>query len=350
MSLLSCIAFFGSLGVYPALCRFSYLTGFSASGQASGVFACCFSFSVILCSRRLILSFRQAAAILSHLDPGSSLPDDRSLWPSYLSGGLLPPPTTATPPSASTLATSKSADGTAAVRHTVSSSVPSHTSMGHRARSGSVSTTVSVSTSAGGPRMHNYKVAGGITQIRPGLLAQPTMQSGPVTASSPSTGGATTLTPYAGEETKAQMSTFSLSSNTKPLPMAVPMSGNRNNIDYRGFGIDYRDTENSSAAFSISSFSTSANASSLARGGWSLPRSDIRSDSVSRSYSESRSGSRSDDEDEDEEDNRIAESEEDLEVDVEDGSASGSSSRPHDGDYEEYDKYGFTNGDSYQRT
>ena len=44
----------------------------------------------------------QAAAILSHLSPtesgGTSLPEDRSLWPSYLSGGLLPLPNGAIPP------------------------------------------------------------------------------------------------------------------------------------------------------------------------------------------------------------------------------------------------------------
>ncbi|KAF8629500.1 hypothetical protein AX17_005626 [Amanita inopinata Kibby_2008] len=35
----------------------------------------------------------EAAAILSHLSPSSSsLPEDRSLWPSFLSGGSLPPP------------------------------------------------------------------------------------------------------------------------------------------------------------------------------------------------------------------------------------------------------------------
>ncbi|ELU37562.1 hypothetical protein AG1IA_08426 [Rhizoctonia solani AG-1 IA] len=42
-----------------------------------------------------------AAAILSHISPakngmGTSLPEDRSLWPAYLSGGLLPMPTAGT--------------------------------------------------------------------------------------------------------------------------------------------------------------------------------------------------------------------------------------------------------------
>ncbi|GAB1522883.1 hypothetical protein RhiTH_006008 [Rhizoctonia solani] len=43
----------------------------------------------------------KAAAILSHISPakngmGTSLPEDRSLWPAYLSGGLLPMPTAGT--------------------------------------------------------------------------------------------------------------------------------------------------------------------------------------------------------------------------------------------------------------
>ncbi|CAE6475645.1 unnamed protein product [Rhizoctonia solani] len=48
---------------------------------------------------------RRAAAILSHISPakngmGTSLPEDRSLWPAYLSGGLLPMPTGASAPTA----------------------------------------------------------------------------------------------------------------------------------------------------------------------------------------------------------------------------------------------------------
>lgn len=54
------------------------------------------------------MSIVKAAAILSHLAPrdpdtgggGTSLPEDRALWPSYLSGGLLPVPSTKTPASA----------------------------------------------------------------------------------------------------------------------------------------------------------------------------------------------------------------------------------------------------------
>ena len=84
----------------------------------------------------------QAAAILSHLTPsasgGSSLPDDRSLWPSFLSGGTLPPP----------LPASDSPE------QPISSSVPS------------------------GPRIHDYALpstsVSGITRLRPGIIAVPT--------------------------------------------------------------------------------------------------------------------------------------------------------------------------------
>lgn len=49
----------------------------------------------------------EAAAILSHISPmkngvGTSLPEDRSLWPAYLSGGLLRTPGTSAPTTDST--------------------------------------------------------------------------------------------------------------------------------------------------------------------------------------------------------------------------------------------------------
>lgn len=52
--------------------------------------------SKFLLSKHQQVQLLEAAAILSHLSPatagGTSLPEDRSLWPSYLSGGLLPLP------------------------------------------------------------------------------------------------------------------------------------------------------------------------------------------------------------------------------------------------------------------
>lgn len=85
----------------------------------------------------------EAAAILSHLSPdsatGTSLPDDRSLWPAYLSNGTLPPPEgTNLPVAASPDATTRGVSG--------------------------------------GPRLHDYSIpisaseGGAITQVRPGLI------------------------------------------------------------------------------------------------------------------------------------------------------------------------------------
>ncbi|KAF8584663.1 hypothetical protein K439DRAFT_1633374 [Ramaria rubella] len=58
--------------------------------------------SKFLLSKHQQVQLLEAAAILSHLSPtesggGTSLPEDRSLWPSYLSGGLLPLPTGSLP-------------------------------------------------------------------------------------------------------------------------------------------------------------------------------------------------------------------------------------------------------------
>lgn len=86
----------------------------------------------------------QAAAILSHLTPsatgGSSLPDDRSLWPSFLSGGKLPPPLPAS-------------DSTEAAQPIFSPVPP-------------------------GPRIHDYALpstsVSGLTRLRPGIIAVPT--------------------------------------------------------------------------------------------------------------------------------------------------------------------------------
>lgn len=92
-----------------------------------------------LCSQK-----SQAAAILSHLSStptGTSLPEDRSLWPSFLSPGLVPPP------AASNLSPSSS-----------------------------------FARSASGPRMHDFGVAPAhALELRPGLLGVP----GSVTDSSP---------------------------------------------------------------------------------------------------------------------------------------------------------------------
>jgi len=104
--------------------------------------------SKFLLSKHQQVQLMEAAAILSHLTPsasgGSSLPDDRSLWPSFLSGGALPPPVP--------VPLGESVTETTA--YPTSSSVPS------------------------GPRIHDYSLpstsVSGITRLRPGIIAVPT--------------------------------------------------------------------------------------------------------------------------------------------------------------------------------
>ncbi|KAF8628966.1 hypothetical protein AX15_003622 [Amanita polypyramis BW_CC] len=120
----------------------------------------------------------EAAAILSHLSPSSSsLPEDRSLWPSFLSGGLLPPPenTTLTSyvphvsasynPSYSPISSVQNQLPPNA-RLTPSSVPASGTSCPHS----------HYLTNGAGPRLHDYAVPGlnnGVTQLGPGLVGIP---------------------------------------------------------------------------------------------------------------------------------------------------------------------------------
>ncbi|KIK56178.1 hypothetical protein GYMLUDRAFT_827328 [Collybiopsis luxurians FD-317 M1] len=97
----------------------------------------------------------EAAAILSHFSAesstGTSLPEDRSLWPSFLSGGTLPLPE-GDSPGAAAVASGK-----------VSSSVPTNnvaSGIFAPARPPSV-----------GPRLHDYAIpTTDVTQVRPGLF------------------------------------------------------------------------------------------------------------------------------------------------------------------------------------
>lgn len=158
--------------------------------------------------------------------------------------------------------------------------------------------------------MHDFTVPSGITQIRPGILAHPTATAAPARR----VGG--TVSPYADEEldikedkeqgdSRLQIQVLSPS---KPQPMSVPMA---NAVGNRGNFVEYRDNGSvlSVSGFSVESGSVSA---SLAQsGGWSLPRSDMRSSSVARSYS----GSRSDDEEDAPRSTRGG-SEDDVDVDI----------------------------------
>ncbi|THH22535.1 hypothetical protein EUX98_g8160 [Antrodiella citrinella] len=182
--------------------------------------------SKLLLSKHQQVQLLEAAAILSHLSPsasgGTSLPEDRSLWPSFLSGGALPPPSIAA--SVSPSVPTKSLDARPA--YPTSSSVPGHSVIMPPSRP--------LST---GPRLHDYSVpsSGNVTHVRPGIFGVPT-----------------------GSEL----------GRLAAVPVPVPIS-------HTG----YRDT----TAHSVTSDPWSSP-------GWSLPRSSVRSVSVT-SGSRSRSGS-----------------------------------------------------------
>ena len=98
---------------------------------------------------------------------GISLPEDRSLWPSFLSGGLLPPPSTANgdalTPTVQEASTPSAFETHAPFR--VSSSVPARASS---------ALSMSRPTSAG-PRLHDYAVpSSSVTHVRPGVFSVPT--------------------------------------------------------------------------------------------------------------------------------------------------------------------------------
>ncbi|TFY56563.1 hypothetical protein EVG20_g8878 [Dentipellis fragilis] len=145
--------------------------------------------SKFLLSKHQQVQLMEAAAILSHMSPtatgGTSLPDDRSLWPSFLSGGALPPPSTSGPATKAISKRDNSSSGSGSYpgpTHPMSSSVPTHpTPMGPSSRAGSA-----------GPRLHDYPIptasvgAASVTHLRPGVLAVPTGPSSFTKAGSPS--------------------------------------------------------------------------------------------------------------------------------------------------------------------
>ncbi|GLB41249.1 putative C2H2 finger domain protein [Lyophyllum shimeji] len=221
--------------------------------------------SKFVLSKHQQVQLLEAAAILSHLHPSAqSLPEDRSLWPSFLSGGSLPKVEPASPPT----------NGT--TTHPVSSSVPA---AGNFYRS-----------TSSGPRLHDYSIpasstgSGGITQLRPGVLGVP-----------------------------AGSGTMGDSTASKPVP--VPTNVNPTSDSFRGYRGATADSWTSSPfenGHTPSSFLSTGLSSGSApfphsdersvgtgAGGWSLPRSSVRSvsaSSQSRSRSGSASGSRSDEE------------------------------------------------------
>ncbi|KAH7907059.1 hypothetical protein BJ138DRAFT_1117016 [Hygrophoropsis aurantiaca] len=234
--------------------------------------------SKFVLSKHQQVQLLEAAAILSHLSPSSaSLPDDRSLWPFFLSGGQLPAPANGSEPRS--LEATAVSPGSVGPGYPISSSVPATSNL-HSDRATST-----------GPRLHDYSVpqavpgSGGITQLRPGLLGVPTAPSPanditqPVSASRP-----------------------------VPVPSASNTADAHNLLAFRSQSVHSESWGSpiSSAHYDTASFSLSSAHShrgeSLSHSyapsdvGWSLPRSSVRSVSAS-SRSRSASESKSDDED-----------------------------------------------------
>ncbi|PIL27468.1 transcription factor [Ganoderma sinense ZZ0214-1] len=153
--------------------------------------------SKFLLSKHQQVQLLEAAAILSHLAPsasgGTSLPEDRSLWPSFLSGGLLPPPDQAnmihdTKYSSKARASSVSTSLDQSITYPTSSSVPAPSLLSVRSSSSSgIGSGSGTATSTGrspsaGPRMHDYAIpssGGGLTHVRPGVVGVSTNGQSP---------------------------------------------------------------------------------------------------------------------------------------------------------------------------
>ncbi|KAI6038539.1 hypothetical protein EDC04DRAFT_2693991 [Pisolithus marmoratus] len=285
--------------------------------------------SKFVLSKHQQVQLLEAAAILSHLSPTSaSLPEDRSLWPSFLSGGLVPPPAHISlvnstmdllPNDAHTNLSNISTS------HPISSSVPvtsTRIGSGHK-RSGST-----------GPRLHRYAIPqnssgpGEITQVRPGLLGvttalsstsdtDPTSHSN---ASSNSTSNSTSSEPLSpnpgvGSDTK---------SGSLPVPVPNTGSGHDDALNLLSLRIaSVRSTDSwgspqsydvSTSPYTFGGWGVTAgplhapasnnhtrrngHTRSFSETSWSLPRSSVRSKSSS-SQSPSPSEGKSEDDDPD---------------------------------------------------
>ncbi|KZV68372.1 hypothetical protein PENSPDRAFT_687252 [Peniophora sp. CONT] len=138
--------------------------------------------SKLMLSKHQQVQLMEAAAILSNLSPastgGQSLPEDRSLWPSFLSGGALPGAKPIPAPRSSSYAGK----------------------MGRSASGGS---------GGSGPRLHEFGVASGVTRLRPGVVA--------VSTSGDSNGAPSrVMSPYADEDT-----TMDTRRSVEPVPVRV---------------------------------------------------------------------------------------------------------------------------------
>lgn len=226
----------------------------------------------------------EAAAILSHLSAdsatGTSLPEDRSLWPSFLSGGTLPLP-------------EGSNSGTSAG---VSSSVPATSVLRSATASSTTLGTIPARSPSVGPRLHDYPIpTTDVTQVRPGLYMMGG-SSAPASAVSPI---ATSLNDSYSEVRSlgpgigyGRASSLSSSSGDSPSSQGASPSGRR---------------------VPVSNFATSSSFNSVTL---SIPRSSLRSDSV---FSESERSSSLEEEDEDDPMNEYHDHEFEIDVDGDGG-------------------------------
>ncbi|KAI1798259.1 hypothetical protein LXA43DRAFT_19986 [Ganoderma leucocontextum] len=281
--------------------------------------------SKFLLSKHQQVQLLEAAAILSHIAPsasgGTSLPEDRSLWPSFLSGGLLPPPDQANmihdTKYASKTRASSSLDHS--ITYPTSSSVPALSLLSVRSSSssgvvsGSGTATSTRRSPSAGPRMHDYAIpsSGGVTHVRPGVVGV-------------STNGQSSQHSQGSHDAQAQFDVHALpgQSNSSSSPHSYPPTAHRSEpVPVPAAGRDaYREPHNGgsgpysfvsgasisdawsspvSVGFAQSSFRSSVESPSVSAsfalgvdrslsdgaGGWSLPRSSLRSDSRSRSGS-----------------------------------------------------------------
>ncbi|VDC05433.1 unnamed protein product [Peniophora sp. CBMAI 1063] len=142
--------------------------------------------SKLMLSKHQQVQLMEAAAILSNLSPastgGQSLPDDRSLWPSFLSGGALPGAKPIPAPRSSSYA-------------------------GKMSRSAS-------GGSGNGPRLHEFGVASGVTRLRPGVVA--------VSTSGDSNGvPSRVMSPYADEEDSTMAMDSAPRRSAEPVPVRI---------------------------------------------------------------------------------------------------------------------------------
>ncbi|KAI0646269.1 hypothetical protein C8Q79DRAFT_961813 [Trametes meyenii] len=263
--------------------------------------------SKFLLSKHQQVQLLEAAAILSHLGPsatgGRSLPEDRSLWPSFLSGGLLPPPDTANgvqlesakpAPKARSSSVSTSLDQPTV--YPTSSSVPASsllsTSVGTAGR-------VPTRSPSAGPRMHDYALpsSGGITHVRPGVVgvpmhaaAQPdaaTVNANPTYASAqhrsaPMPVPVASRDAYREPRDGGAYSFVSASGASASEAWSSPVSVSFAQSSFRSSSVASHSVASYSAA---SGLECSFSFSSEGAGAWSLPRSSVRSSSLSRSRS-----------------------------------------------------------------